>query len=101
MNLLFLPKLLPHADIIGGPILIYHRIKNLYSMGHKITLIAPTFTENDQEDKSLEPFCERIIPINSIRERPHDEVEVLYKRLNRPRLFLTGDGGYDEKLKMH
>ena len=23
MNLLFLPKLLPRADIIGGPILIY------------------------------------------------------------------------------
>ncbi len=99
MNLLFLPKLLPRADIIGGPILIYHRIKNLYSMGHKITLIAPAFTDKDREDKSLEPFCERITPISSVRERPHNEVDALYKRLDRPRLFLTGDGGYDEKIE--
>jgi len=94
LNLLFLPKLLPRADIIGGPILVYHRIKNLHSMGHKITLIAPAYTEEDRKDKSLQPFCERIILIDSVRERPHHEVEALYKRLNRPRFFLTGDGGF-------
>ncbi|MHC1600396.1 MAG: glycosyltransferase family 4 protein [Candidatus Methanospirareceae archaeon] len=96
MDILFLPKLFPRADIIGGPILIYHRIKNLSSMGHRITLIAPAYTDADRKDKSLEPFCEKIIRVDSIRERPQDEVETLYKRLNRPKVFLTGDGGYDE-----
>jgi len=99
MNLLFLSKLLPRADIIGGPILIYHRIKNLSSVGHRITLIAPAYTEEDRKDKSLKPFCEDIIRIDSVRERPQDEVEALYKRLNRPRSFLTGDGGYDERIE--
>ena len=94
LNLLFLPKLLPRADIIGGPILVYHRIKNLHSTGHKITLIAPAYTEEDRKDKSLQPFCERIILIDSVRERHYHEVEALYKRLNRPRFFLTGDGGF-------
>jgi len=81
MNLLFLPKLFPREDIIGGPILIYHRIKNLSSMGHKITLIAPVYTEADRNDKSLEPFCEKIILIDSVKERYRDEVEARYKRL--------------------
>ncbi len=99
MNILFLPKLFPSADIIGGPILIYHRIKNLSSMGHKITLIAPVYTGADRKDKSLEPYCEKIIRIDSARERPHDETEALYKRLNRPKSFLTGDGAYDEKIE--
>ncbi len=99
MNILFLPKLFPRADIIGGPILIYHRIKNLSSMGHKITLIAPAYTEADRNDKSLEPFCEKIIRIDSVRERHRDEVEARYKRLNRPRVFLTGDGGYEEGIE--
>jgi len=96
LNLLFLPKLLPRADIIGGPILIHHRIKNLSSMGHRITLIAPAYTDEDRKDKSLEPFCEEIIKTDSVRERPQGEIESLYKRLNRPRNFLTGDGGYTE-----
>ncbi|MHC1611378.1 MAG: glycosyltransferase family 4 protein [Candidatus Methanospirareceae archaeon] len=99
MNILFLTKLFPRADIIGGPILIYHRIKNLSSMGHKITLIAPAYTDEDRNDTSLEPFCEKIIRIDSVRERTQDEVDALYKRLKRPKVFLTGDGGYDEGIE--
>ncbi len=99
MNILFLPKLLPRADIIGGPILIYHRIKNLSSMGHKITLIAPAYSDADRNDKSLEPFCERVIKVDSVRERPQAEIEALYKQLKRSRNFLTGDGGYNEELE--
>lgn len=101
LNLLFLTKLLPRADIVGGPILIYHRIKNLSSLGHKITLIAPAYTDEERADKSLAPFCERIILIDSVKERPYDEVEALYKRLkmSRPRFFLTGDGGYNKGIE--
>ncbi len=98
MDILILPKLLPRAEIIGGPILIYHRVKNLSSMGHKITLIAPVYTDEDRTDKSLAPFCEKIIKIDSVRERPEEEVEALYKKLHRPRNFLTGDGGYNDGL---
>ena len=98
MNLLFLPKLLPRANIIGGPILIYHRIKNLSSMGHKITVIAPVYGEEDMKDKSLEPFCDRIIRIESVKGRSQDEVEALHQRLNRPKFFLGGDGGYSQAI---
>ncbi len=99
LNLLFITKLLPRADIIGGPILVYHRIKNLSSMGHSITLIAPAYNDKDRKDKSLNRFCERIIKIPSVGERPLNEVEELHRKLNRPRLFLTGDGGYNEKIE--
>ncbi|HEX59310.1 MAG TPA: glycosyltransferase [Methanomicrobia archaeon] len=99
LKILFLTKLLPRADVIGGPILIYHRIKNLALMGHKITLISPTYTEEDRKDKSLEPFCERIIKVDSVRNKPSEVVETLYKKVKRPRFFLTGDGGYDERIE--
>jgi len=99
LRILFLPKLLPRASIVGGPILIYHRIKNLHAKGHKITLIAPAYTEEDIKDRSLEPFCEEVIKIESARERTSEEVEALHEKLQRPRSFFTGDGAYDEKIE--
>ncbi|MDH4222201.1 MAG: glycosyltransferase family 4 protein [candidate division Zixibacteria bacterium] len=101
MNLLFLPKLLPRKDIIGGPILIYHRIKNLSRMGHQITLITPAYDEQDRKDKSLEPFCEKIIKMDSTKQRSEEEIEELYKRFNggRPRFFLSGDGGFNQRIE--
>jgi glycosyltransferase involved in cell wall biosynthesis len=99
MNILFLPKLLPRADIIGGPILIYHRIKNLSLMGHEITVIAPAYSDVDRKDRSLEPYCEKIIRVDSVRERQKQEVDELSKRLSRPRFFLTGDGGFSQGIE--
>lgn len=99
MELLFLTKLLPRADIIGGPILIYHRIKNLSSMGHGITLIAPCYTEEDRSDKSLTAYTKRVFCVDSERRRPRDEVERLSRELNRPKFFLTGDGAYSEEIE--
>ncbi len=99
MRILFLPKLLPRSNIIGGPILIYHRIKNLSQMGHKISVLAPSYTEEDKKDKSLEKFCERVIKIDSKKEKSDSEIERLYKRLKRPKFFFTGDGGYDENIE--
>ena len=98
MNIVFLPKLLPRADVIGGPILVYHRIKNLSLMGHKITLIAPAYTEQDLSDRSLEPFCEKIIRVDLSKPRSNDEVEALHQRLNRPWFFLSGDGGFSQEI---
>jgi len=99
LNLLFITKLLPRADVIGGPILIYHRIKNLSLRGHKITLIAPAYSKEDKEDKSLFPFCEEIILIKSNKKRTETEVEDLHKKLNRPVFFLSGDGGFLQNLE--
>lgn len=99
LDILFLPKLLPRADIIGGPILIYHRVKNLSSMGHNITLIAPAYTEKDRNDESLAPFCERIILIDSTKKRSQDELEALHRKLDRPKFFLGGDGGFSQEFE--
>lgn len=99
LKILFLTKLLPRADIIGGPILIYHRIKNLSLMGHKITLIAPSYSDEDRTDKSLLPYCEKIIRLDAVREKTHSEVETLYSKLKRPPFFLTGDGGFSQEIE--
>ena len=39
MKILFVPKELPHGKVIGGPILVYNRIKYL-SENHKIGLAS-------------------------------------------------------------
>lgn len=99
MNILFISKLLPRADIIGGPILIYHRIKNLSSMGHKVTLIAPVYDDVDRDDRSLDIFCEEVIKIKSVKDRTDDEVDELHRRLKRPKFFLYGDGGFNQGIE--
>ena len=98
MNLLFITKVFPRASVIGGPILIHHRIKNLSKMGYRITLLAPAYSEEDHSDKSLDPYCEDIILIDSPRSRTSAEVEELEAELKRPPFFLSGDGGYNPKL---
>ena len=97
MELLVVPKVYPRASVIGGPILIHHRIKNLSNMGHKITVLAPGVSEEDYRDKSLEPFCEDIILLDPPKGRTGEEVRELETRLGRPPFFLSGDGGYDPR----
>ncbi len=99
MNILFLPKLLPRKDVIGGPILIHHRIKNLSKLGHKIFLIAPAYDEKDRKDQSLSPFCEKILLVDSQRIRTKEEMDRLYQKHKRARFFLKGDGGYLEEIE--
>jgi hypothetical protein len=93
LNLLFIPKIFPRASIIGGPILIHHRIKNLSTIGYEITVLAPAYSEEDHTDTSLEPYCKEIILIDSPRERPSREIKALEAALDRPSFFLSGDGG--------
>ena len=99
MNILFLPKLLPRKDVIGGPILIHHRIKNLSGMGHKIFLIAPAYDDKDREDQSLSPFCQKIVLVDSERNRNEDEIQDLQRNHRKPRFFVTGDGGYSPEIQ--
>ena len=98
MNLLFIPKVFPRESVIGGPILIHHRIKNLSKMGYRITILAPASSDEDHEDKSLDAYCEDIILIDSPRGRTSRQVKELETELKRPPFFLFGDGGYNPKL---
>jgi glycosyltransferase involved in cell wall biosynthesis len=98
MNLLIIPKVFPRASVIGGPILIHHRIKNLSQMGHDITLLSPAYTQEDYEDTSLKPYCKEILLFDIPGKRSDEEVEQLRLRLGRPPFFLSGDGGYDPNI---
>ena len=98
MNLLFIPKVFPRESVIGGPILIHHRIKNLSEMGYRITILAPASSEEDHKDRSLEAFCEDIFLINSPGARTSAQIKKLEVDLNRPPFFLSGDGGYNPQL---
>ncbi len=40
MNLLFLSPRVPHAKVVSGPIIVYHRIRLLAQRGHRIGLIV-------------------------------------------------------------
>jgi len=97
VNLLVIPKVYPRASVIGGPILIHHRIKNLSRMGYSITVLAPATCEEDHNDTSLKPFCENIILIDSPGKKSIKEIEELQAEHNRPLFFLSGDGAYDIK----
>ncbi|NQT55014.1 MAG: glycosyltransferase [Desulfobacteraceae bacterium] len=99
MNLLFIPKVFPRASVIGGPILIHHRIKNLSKMGYHVTVLAPASSDKDHSDKSLEPYCENIILVDSPKGRTPGEIKKLEDELKRPPFFLSGDGGYDPQFE--
>ncbi|UCC39847.1 MAG: glycosyltransferase [Candidatus Aminicenantes bacterium] len=68
MKILFTCKEFPHSKIIGGPIIIYNRIKYL-SKKHLVSLAA--FIREDEKKfiSSLEPFCYdlRTVPFPSQR----------------------------------
>jgi len=98
LNLLFIPKVFPRASVIGGPILIHHRIKNLSKMGYRITILAPASSDEDHNDKSLDAYCEDIMLIDSPRGRTSRQVKELEAELKRPPFFLSGDGGYHPQL---
>ncbi|GAG20166.1 unnamed protein product, partial [marine sediment metagenome] len=59
MKILFVPKEFPHGKVIGGPILVYNRIKYL-SKKHKIGL-ASFIREGDRKYlDTLEPYLDEI-----------------------------------------
>jgi len=98
LNLLVIPKVFPRQSVIGGPILIHHRIKNLSKMGYRITILAPASSDEDYKDKSLDAYCEDIILIDSPKGRTSRQVKELEAELKRPPFFLSGDGGYNPQL---
>lgn len=67
-------------------------------MGHRITVLSPASSDDDHNDKSLKPYCEDIILIDSPNSRTPREVGKLEAVLKRPSFFLSGDGGYDPQI---
>ncbi len=70
MKILFVPKEFPHGKVIGGPILIYNRIKYL-SENHKIGLVS-FIREGDRKYlDTLEPYLDEIelMPYPKVRNR--------------------------------
>jgi glycosyltransferase involved in cell wall biosynthesis len=55
MKILIAPKEFPHSKVIGGPILVYHRIKNL-SRNHEVGLASFIREEDRQYLSSIEPY---------------------------------------------
>lgn len=64
MNILFIVKEFPHSKVIGGPIIIYNRIKYL-SRNHKVSLLA--FAQDPTPDQIDSVSCYtqdlRLVPI--------------------------------------
>jgi glycosyltransferase involved in cell wall biosynthesis len=99
LNLLVIPKVFPRQSVIGGPILIHHRIKNLSKMGYNITILAPASSDEDYKDKSLDAYCENIVLIDSPKGRTSRKIKELEDKLKRPPFFLAGDGGYNPQFE--
>ncbi|GAG50985.1 unnamed protein product, partial [marine sediment metagenome] len=57
MKILITPKEFPHSKVIGGPILIYNRIKYL-SKNHKVGLASFIKEEDRQYLGSIEPYLD-------------------------------------------
>ncbi|MGD2246714.1 MAG: glycosyltransferase [Candidatus Aminicenantes bacterium] len=56
MKILFTCKEFPHSKIIGGPIIIYNRLK-YFSRNHTVSLAAFFKDEEKKYIPSVEPFC--------------------------------------------
>lgn len=56
MRILFLCKTLPHEEVIGGPVIIYNRVR-LLSEKHEVSLL--TFVSDEERDRaeSVSRFC--------------------------------------------
>ena len=63
MRILITCKEFPHSQVIGGPIIIYNRLKHL-SKNHLVSLAAFCRPEEKKYIPSVEPFCHdlRLIP---------------------------------------
>ncbi|MDP8201384.1 MAG: glycosyltransferase family 4 protein [Candidatus Tenebribacter burtonii] len=59
MKILFIPKVFPHSRIVGGPIIIYNRIKYL-STDHEVHLLSFIREEQKQYIDTVGKYCKRV-----------------------------------------
>lgn len=60
MRILFIVKEFPHSKVIGGPIIIYNRVKYL-SRNHEVSLIAFADNPTPGQEESLAHFCKEMV----------------------------------------
>lgn len=60
MRILFIVKEFPHSRVIGGPIIIYNRVKYL-SLKHRVSLIAFADNPTAEQEESVARFCEDMV----------------------------------------
>ncbi len=85
MNLLFLCPRVPHAKVISGPIIVYHRIRLLAQRGHRIGLAV---FADQHEQPHLDELREYVQEIAWLppphRGRSHTRTGCLFCRLPKP-----------------
>ena len=59
MKILFIPKVFPHSRIVGGPIIIYNRVKYL-SADHEVHLLSFIREEQKQYIDTVGKYCKRV-----------------------------------------
>ncbi|MGB2765177.1 MAG: glycosyltransferase [Candidatus Aminicenantaceae bacterium] len=65
MKILFICKEFPHSKVIGGPIIIYNRLKYFSKKNHLVSLAAFSPEEEKKYIPSVKPFCHdlKLVPI--------------------------------------
>jgi glycosyltransferase involved in cell wall biosynthesis len=68
MKILFTCKEFPHAKVIGGPIIIYNRVK-YFSKNHLVSLAAFFHPGEEKYITSVKPFCHdlKLVPLPAKR----------------------------------
>lgn len=68
MKILFACKEFPHAKVIGGPIIIYNRLK-YFSKNHLVSLAAFFRAGEEKHISSVKPFCHdlKLVPMPAKR----------------------------------
>ncbi len=68
MKILFTCKEFPHSKVIGGPIIIYNRLK-YFSKNHLVSLAAFFRPGEEKYIPSVKPFCHdlKLVPVSSKR----------------------------------
>jgi glycosyltransferase involved in cell wall biosynthesis len=63
MNILFICKTLPHEKVIGGPIIVYNRIR-LLSERHRVSLLTFVIDEERPQIHTISRFCWDFAAVN-------------------------------------
>lgn len=99
MKILFLPKQFPHERVVGGPILIYNRIKHL-SKRHEVHLLTFLNEEERKHLHTVEKYCLRLESVEYPKRQPLTK-QITQFLLSRtpPYMLTTYSRGMENKLR--
>lgn len=98
MKILFLPKQFPHERVVGGPILVYNRIKHL-SKRHEVHLLTFLSEEERRYLRTVETHCRRLESVGYPRKKTVTKqiIEFLFSR-TPPYMLTTHSREMENKL---